>query len=56
MLGKDNLNTFEVLISKALLDSLISHDEFVSFNNLLGEYYTKKKEIENPETSVEYII
>ena len=31
-------NTIEVLISKALIDSYISHDEFVSVNNVLREY------------------
>ena len=30
LLGKDTLNTIEVLISKALIDSYISHEEFVS--------------------------
>ena len=35
LLGKDKLNTIEVLISKALVDSYISHDEFVSVNNVL---------------------
>ena len=30
MLRKDKLNKLEVLISKALIDSYISHDEFVS--------------------------
>ena len=43
MLGKDKLNTIEVLISKALIDSYISHDEFVSVNNVLREYYEMKK-------------
>ena len=38
LLGKGNLNTIEVLISKALIDSYISHDEFVSVNNVLREY------------------
>ena len=52
MLGKDKLNTIEVLISKALIDSYISHDEFVSVNNVLREYY----EMKNLETSVEYTI
>ena len=32
------LNTIEVLISKALIDSYISHDEFLSVNNVLREY------------------
>ena len=35
VLGKDKLNTIEVLISKALTDSYISHGEFVSLNNVL---------------------
>ena len=55
LLGKDKLNTTEVLVSKALIDSHISHDEFVSVNNVLREYNGMKKEIKNPETSVEYI-
>ena len=42
---KDKLNTIEVLISKALIDSYISHDEFVSVNNVLREYYEMKEEI-----------
>ena len=56
LLGKDKLNTTEVLISKALIDSYISHDEFVSINNVLRKYYEMKEEIKNPETSVEYTI
>ena len=35
LLGKDKLNTMKVLISKALIDSYISHDEFVLVNNML---------------------
>ena len=35
-LGKDKLNTNEVLISKVLMDSYISQDKFVSVNNVLG--------------------
>ena len=45
LLGKCKLNTIEVLISKALIDSYITHDEFVSVNNLLREYNEMKKEI-----------
>ena len=56
VLRKDKLNTIDVLISKALIDSYISHDEFVSVNNVLREYYEMEKEIKNPETSVEYTI
>ena len=55
MLEKDKLNTIEVLISKLLIDSYISHDEFVSVNNALRECNGMKEEI-NPETSVEYNI
>ena len=56
LLGKDKLNTIKVRISKALINSYISHDEFVSLNNVLRKYYEMKKEIKNPETSVEYAI
>ena len=44
-LEKDKLNSIEVLISKALIDSYISHDEFILVNNVLREYYEMKKEI-----------
>ena len=50
MLGKDKLNTIEVLISKFLIDSYISHDELVSVNNGLREYDEMKEEIKNRET------
>ena len=43
LLGKGKLNTIEVLISKALIDSYISHGEFVSINNVLRQYYEMKK-------------
>ena len=56
MLGKDKLNTKEVLISKALIDSYINHGEFVSVNNVWRKYYEMEEGIKNPETSVEYII
>ena len=38
LLGKDKINTIEVLISKALNNSSIHDDEFVSFNNVLRKY------------------
>ena len=56
LLGKDKLNTIEVLISKALMDLNISHDKFVSVNNVLREYNEIKEEIRNPKTSLEYTI
>ena len=52
VLGKDKLNTIEVLISKALIDSYISHDKFVSVNNVLREYNKMKDEIKSPGTSM----
>ena len=39
LLGKTKLDAIEVLISKALIDSCITHDEFVSVNNVLREFY-----------------
>ena len=47
MLGKDNLNTIEILISKALINSYISHHELISVNNVLREYNEMKEEIKN---------
>ena len=38
LLAKTNLNSIEILISKALVDSYISHDEFILVNNVLREY------------------
>ena len=43
LLGKTKLNTIEVLISKALIDSYIRHDEFVSVNVLTYFGSCKKK-------------
>ena len=37
----------EVLITKDLIDSNFSHDEFVSVNNVLKEYHDMKEEIKN---------
>ena len=37
LLAKSKLNSVEVLFSKALIDSNISHDEFVLRNNLPKE-------------------
>ena len=44
------LNSIEVLISKALIDSNISHDEFVLINNVLKEYDDMKEEKKNLKT------
>ena len=43
LLAKTKLNSIEILISKALIDSYISHGETISINNVLQEYDEKKK-------------
>ena len=50
LLLKPKLNSIEVLISKALIDSVISHDEFVLINNVLKKYNKMKEEIKNLKT------
>ena len=42
------------MISKALLDSYVNHDKFVSMNDVLREYNETKGEMKNPEIAVEY--
>ena len=49
-LAKSKLNSIEVFISKALIDSVISHDESVLITNVLKEYNKMKKEIKNLKT------
>ena len=46
-LAKSKLNSIEVLISRALIDSNISHNEFVLINNVLNEFHVMKEEIRN---------
>ena len=50
LLAKSNLDRIEVLISKSLIDSNISHDEFILTNNVLKEYQEMKGEIKNVKT------
>ena len=38
LLANSKLNSIEILISKALIDSVISQDQFVLINNVLKEY------------------
>ena len=47
MLNITKLSTIEVLISKALIDSNISHYEFASLDNVLKEYDKMKEGIQN---------
>ena len=37
LLGKDKLNTIEVLISKSLINSYVIHDRFVPVNNVFRD-------------------
>ena len=45
MLEKSKLNNIEVVIYKVLIDSSISHDEFVLINNVLKEFSDIKEGI-----------
>ena len=44
LLAKAKLNSIEVLIFKVLINSNISHDEFVLINNVLKEYDDMREE------------
>ena len=55
LLAKSKLNRQEVLISKPLIDSVISHDEFVLTNNILKEYNKMKEEIKNLKTGTSLV-
>ena len=50
------LNTIEVLVSQALINSYINHDKFISMNHVLREYNEIKERIKSPEYAVEYTI
>ena len=47
LLANSKLNSTEVLISKALIDSVISYNKFVLRNNVLKEFCDMKEEIKN---------
>ena len=47
MLAKSKLNSLEVFISKALIDSNVSHDEFVLIHNVLKESDKMEEQIKN---------
>ena len=44
LLAKPKLNSTEVLISKKLIDSVISHDKFVLLNNVPEKFDEMKNE------------
>ena len=47
LLAKSKLNGIEILISKAIIDSVITHDEFVLINNALNKFDDMKEKIKN---------
>ena len=47
LLAKSKLNSIEVWISKTLVDSNITYDEFVLINNVLKKICDMKEEIKN---------
>ena len=51
LLAKSKLNTIEVLISRALIDSYISHDVIVSVNTVIREYDVMKEEFKDLKTT-----
>ena len=53
-MAKTKLNSIEVPISEALINSYISHDEFVSVKNVLKQYDDMKEKIKNLKTSSEF--
>ena len=54
-LAKSILNRIEVLISKSLIGSNMSHDEFVLINNVLKEYEEMKEEIKNLKNLIKFM-
>ena len=57
LLAKSKLNSAEVFISKTLIDSNISHDEFVLMNNVLKKFmiWKKKSKIQIISKSSDYV-
>ena len=47
LIAKSKSNSIEALISKALIDSSVYHDEFVLINYVLKEFYYMKEKIKS---------
>ena len=56
LLTKTKLQIINVLISKALGNSNMNHEEFVSVNNVFRDYNKTKDEIKNPKNVVGYTV
>ena len=52
MLAKSKLNIIEVVLSKVLITSDISHKELVLINNVLKEFYEMKEQIKNSNDTI----
>ena len=55
LFAKSKLNNIEVLISKALVDSVIIHDKFVLMNNVLKKCNNMIEEIKNLKAKSVYL-
>ena len=55
LFAKSKLNNIEVLISKALVDSVIIHDKFVLMNNVLKKCNKMIEEIKNLKAKSVYL-
>ena len=56
MFTKNKPNTIKILISKALIDLIINHDELILVNNMLREYDEIGEENKILRNAVEYTI
>ena len=56
MIAKSKLNRIEVLNSKVLIDSNISHNEVVLINNELKEYERRNKKIKDLSSSLKILV
>ena len=56
LLAKSKLNGIEVLISKALIDLVISHHEFVLIKNVLKQYDEMNEKIKRSNNKYVYLI
>ena len=54
LLAKSKSNSVELLISKALIDSNIIHNEFDSINNVVKEYNDMKEDLNNQSKILYY--
>ena len=54
-LAKPKLSSIEVVISKALIGSVISHDEFILMSNMLKEHEKIKEEMKKFKDLVKFI-